>query len=460
MISSKTTHHLSVLLAIGGAFYLGVLWQEQQSAFQDLYHSQGQATDDDAAAWSLKNIHTPPRPHFLQTANEQGKDFSARYLTDTSHHPVGYRPPISSVLDTQNNTLIGDAQSLIQFAVIGFGKCGTTTVISWLDQHPQLETYPTEIYDLMFGRVGALVKLMYEMPDGPFRRGYKSPADLAFMASVDALRVHFPRTKLIFGIRHPLLWFQSLYNFRVQNLNANENHTAFPKPNDLIGLCVKGRKNSCTHKGEFGLHIRNLGKTMATHNSFNQQTGRYELTPLERLLYKSSHETRPYTNVQQVVPNPVFMFEINQLSDTNTSRTNQFRKDMTDFMELETPLPEMPYKKPGRSWKHNQELQSRKDSLKIDICDLEHLPVRKEMMRIARGASIWLREYFLDERVLENAGVHVSSPDFLKKLLEKWMEDPCGDHEADDAGSEFLQILEKDRRYRKLLPNTERLQVS
>lgn len=481
---------LSVGLAFGAACYFGVLYHEHQSAFHDLYSSQtNDKDDDDDDAWSLRSLkddfsarnlftfgsssvqttgaQQPPvvrqkkdsvlpllHLHSPNASNPQTASLISNTNTKKQFLPVGYRPPKNTVLD-DNKKVIGDVKSLIQFAVIGFGKCGTTSIISWLDQHPELITYSIEIYDMMFGRVGDVVEKMYTLQDGPYKRGYKSPADLAFMDSVNSLRIYFPETKLIFGIRHPVLWFQSLYNFRVQNLNSKDNHDAFPRPNELIGPCYKTRKNTCTHKGEFGLHIRNLGKTLAAHNTRrnsdngdDDSNGPYELTLLEQRLYDTSHTSKPYPNIQHAAPNPVFLFEINQLSDTNATRTSQFRSDMTEFLELNSPLPPMLHKKPGRTWKHNQDLQAVKDSLKIDICADEHLPTRRELMRMARSSSIWIREYFLDPVVLQHAGVYVSSPDHLKSLLQDWMVDPCGDDKADDAGKEYLDLLSLDRRRR------------
>jgi len=98
----------------------------------------------------------------------------------------------------------------------------------------------------------------------------------------------------------------------------------------------------------------------------------------------------------------------------------------------------MVHKKPGKKWdQYGREVQEVKDTMKISICDDEHIRVRKELMRIARMSSVWIRKYFLHPAILSNPalGVHVSSPDFLHELLIKWMEDPCPNKTATmDAG--------------------------
>lgn len=43
---------------------------------------------------------------------------------DTDHQY--YLPPLESILDEEGN-VIGSPQALLQFAVIGFGKCGTSS---------------------------------------------------------------------------------------------------------------------------------------------------------------------------------------------------------------------------------------------------------------------------------------------------------------------------------------------
>lgn len=46
-------------------------------------------------------------------------------------------------------------------------------------------------------------------------------------------------------------------------------------------------------------------------------------------------------------------------------------------------------------------------------------------MGIARPASVWIRNYFI-----ESDEVVVSSPNYFKESLETWMYDPCGSRTA------------------------------
>jgi hypothetical protein len=129
---------------------------------------------------------------------------------------------------------------------------------------------------------------------------------------------------------------------------------------------------------------------------------------------------RSWFNVSEVpyLPNPVFLFEMGQLADTNETRSAAFRKDFQTYLGLDTILPLLPHHKPGRSW--DTENQRKKDEKKIDICDERWKPVRRDLLKLARQGSEWIRGVFLDSR-----DIHVSSRPYLEELLLTWMHDPC-----------------------------------
>ena len=106
--------------------------------------------------------------------------------------PGDNRPPYDTIVDSFGN-ITGDPSALIHFAVIGFGKCGTTSMISWLDEHPDLQTYPKEVYDLMLDKPADLIQKIYTMPKGNFKRGYKSPNDASLPHVMNYLRQYFPQ---------------------------------------------------------------------------------------------------------------------------------------------------------------------------------------------------------------------------------------------------------------------------
>jgi hypothetical protein len=367
----------------------------------------------------------------------QNKTFPTRFEV----HPVDSRPPFHEIVDAETGNVKADVSSLLHFAIVGFGKCGSTSAMKWLNQHPDLQCFPREVYDLYHNSPAQFLYKLYSLPsrqavEGPdaptdWLRGYKSPLDLHSRRShaVNLLGEMFPKTKIIVGIRHPVRWFESLFNFRIQNSKEPEK---FPHPNELVGLCTPAKKNTCTYKGEFSVFLRSLGKTLPVN--LLDEEGEVDdsdvITPFEAAMYKAAKIRRPRR--LRRLPNPVFLFEVSQLKDGNATRAERFSRDMQAFLELKTPMPEIPHEIPGRQ--HDDEERQRiRDALKIDICDDEYIPLRKVLMRISRMTATWIRDYFLPV-ALTDESVVISSPDYFAQIMDRWMEDPCGGDATEWSG--------------------------
>jgi hypothetical protein len=330
------------------------------------------------------------------------------------------RPPLDTIID-EKDRIIGDPGWLLDFAILGYGKCGTSTMMFWLREHPEIQAFGTEKGHFMSRKPGLMVRQLYEKLEvGPYQRGYKAPQDVTQIHILDYYRTYWPHAKFIIGIRHPVRWFESLYNFRVQNLGATK---TMPHPNDLIGPCHSGRFLTCTNKGDFAVSLLKLGK-------HNYPTAR-PATELETTIisrYEYLNRTFDSSTVEYM-PNPLFLFELDQLGDSNETRSEIFRDDFTKFMSLKEQLPALPHFIPGK--KRTLEEQKHRDSLKIKICDGEYQPVRDELMILARQTSVWIREVFLN-----SPSVHVSSRDYFESILEGWMRDPCMDETNEGSDEE------------------------
>jgi hypothetical protein len=324
--------------------------------------------------------------------------------------PVFTRPPLDTIID-DNNKIIGDPEWLLDFAILGYGKCGTSTMMHWLREHPEIQAFGREKAHFMSRKPGLMVRQLYEqLEEGPYQRGYKAPQDITQTHILDYFRDFWPQAKFILGIRHPVRWFESLYNFRIQNLRIP---TDLPHPNDLIGECRQGRYLTCTNKGDFANSLLKLGKQ-------NYPIPR-PATELERSIVDRYNRTIPINTERiEYMSNPVFIFELDQLSDGNATRNELFRSDFTKFMGLKEPLPVLPHYIPGM--KRETEEQERRDAMKINICNEEYIPVRQELMRLARSSSQWIREVFLN-----GPKVTVSSKEYFVSILEGWMKDPCSE---------------------------------
>jgi hypothetical protein len=314
------------------------------------------------------------------------------------------RPPLRDLISKEDDKVIGDVSFLLQFAIVGHGKCGTTAIADWLSQNPQVRIPKQETLELALGTVTEFISRVYiDHPPGRSVNGYKCPGDIRSPKSIRALSQYFPKTVLIIGIRHPVLWFESLFNFKVQNLRPQFPSDYWGDPNKLIGKCTSYRDFMCvgTAKGLFHLHLAQLGKTP------NTQSLERQYSTLVGNIIKTE--------------NPVFLFDVEQLADTNEERVVAFRKDLENLVGLSTPLSSTPPRiKPGK--KLSKDLQESRDKHKIDICDPEYNLLRNELMKISMEASDWI----LHSGFLDHPDVHVSSPEYFRDILDRhWKADPC-----------------------------------
>jgi len=262
------------------------------------------------------------------------------------------RPPLDSMLNGKWN-ITGDVSWLLDFAIVGFPKCGTSTLMHHLGTHPEIRTFHDERCDLSNNRQALLVRDLYELPISlnggvDVKRGIKCPFDLEnTKLAMPNYRRYFPSTDFIVGIRHPVLWFESFYNFRV--------HNEFPMlpPEKLIGKCRRGSFNVCTARANFHLFLSNFGKTdMATsadEHSYVDPAIRKSMVPFDGRRWR------------------VFLYEVSQLSGDNEKLATQFRYDLMAFLRLSQPISPMIWFKPGRQHEDQRTLDE-VNSKKIDIC--------------------------------------------------------------------------------------------
>jgi hypothetical protein len=118
-------------------------------------------------------------------------------------------PPLESIVNGWN--ISGDASWLLNFAIIGFPKTGTSTLMFLLGKHPQVRMFQDERCDMSYRRQAVLIRDLYNefQPVGSpeLVRGIKCPGDLEnTKLAMPLYQKFFPKTKFIVGIRHPVLW--------------------------------------------------------------------------------------------------------------------------------------------------------------------------------------------------------------------------------------------------------------
>ena len=354
-------------------------------------------------------IHDEVRPRrwdlkFTSTTTNQNANSSLtglRSLFDSHHHrPHFMYPPFRMIVrNHKKNEIIGNPQFLLDFAIVGFPKCGTSTMMEWLGYHSQVSCFQGETPHLSKGKIGLFIKRLYNgLDSSPQKlRGYKNPTDISNLKATRLLREYFPETRLFVGIRHPVLWFQSFYNHRIQNTGK------MPHPSKLLDGCSGDSQGVCAKRAKYHLSLVRLGKTNYT---------------LERDAFDDNEWDHLWKDRPQRSPNPVFLYATEQLGDTNSTRVAIFRRHVQEFLGLTVPLDDHPHYSPGKEL--NDTLQAERNKLKIDICSEEHEDVRRQLLDIGKHATFWLRKYFIHA-----PDVVVSSPSHFLEILDSYNKDPC-----------------------------------
>jgi hypothetical protein len=266
-----------------------------------------------------------------------------------------------------------------------------------LRDHPEVQIFSKERCDLGGNQQVTLIRDLYnKFPSGNYVRGTKCPQDMEHMA-LPAYHRYFPKTKFIVGIRHPVTWFESFYNFRIHN------KVRMPPAEKLVGNCVGGMHGVCTRSGNFHFFLRNLGKT----NTTDPDESRYIEPKLRRFQRVIASKRR------------VFLYEVSQLSDKDENRSLAIRDDLQQFLGLKEPIAPFIWFKPGRN--HTRQDLKRINKKKID----KFAKLRRKLMEQSVNASKWIREYFVDaEDVVVSSKKH-----FSDVLLTAWERDPCLDRQ-------------------------------
>lgn len=186
-----------------------------------------------------------------------------------------------------------------------------------------------------------------------------------------------------------------------------------PHPNKLIGKCSLGMKHTCTDKGNFARDLLRLGK-----QNQHGPTGRIGRNNrlVEDIVGQSRRRGSFNTSAVPYMANPVFLYDIEQLADTDPERQKQLATSLQNFLGLETPLGPLPRVRPGRVYQAAK--QAERNIRKIDICQSEYEPVRRELLRLASNNAEWILTEFIPR-------VQVANREHLTTILESWRKDPC-----------------------------------
>lgn len=364
--------------------------------------------------------------HFIYSAHgpEKGTEgINLSYGADSARRSTAL-PPLSSLImtDSPHYNITSNVEFLLDFVIAGFAKTGTTTLArNFFHSHPEIVLPRAEVHLLTKNEPpGKLVQLMYELDKSaaaaavalPGRnkviRGYKAPRDIGSFHVLDIYDTYFPNAKLIVGLRHPIEWFHSFYNFKLRDKKSS-----MPLPELLDGECLlemKAGEERANHvKNKLGgLSDRGVCADLARYHVRLSWMGKTNISdPAEDVLLGPNRRYKLANRAP--IRNPIFLYEVAQLGDKNMSRLSTFLNDLQQYLGLSTPftLPASPKK-----IAHDKE--------QFDICEHKYKALREVLLKAGKEASLWITTYFL-----KHPDVHVSAPDYFQTLLRRWHDDPC-----------------------------------
>lgn len=372
------------------------------SATKQYSHSQLPIDDsDEVATTAAASETTTSRPlHHFNSTSEQLRmnppDLSE--IFDSSIEPVG---------------IVGSVDWMLDFAIVGFPQCGTSYLEQWLNSSASIYVDSDEGNGLSDDKPNNFVQHLYNVVheyQGMEKIkviGIRNPADLDTEQSLHYYRKYFGTTKMIVMLRHPVLWFQSYYNFRWRSYynqahNATEDdeearrtsRSFLPPPQKLMGRCKGYFKGVCTDRAQFHHAMSLLGLTPMNTSA--------ELTLLNRTVMTG------HVIMEPIQPH-VFLLDFSQMNVADSMQAETLRQDLESFLEVDH-IPTMP---------QYERLDDRVEG-EIDICSEEYTEVRQVLIQHGYQASQWMVEY-----LLQSNRVVVSSRQQFLEILETWSTDPC-----------------------------------
>ena len=373
---------------------------------------------------------TPFQEIFVEDSERVGGLSSNRNLMfDKKHFETLY-------LHNSNDKHPRPMHKLVDFVIAGFPKCGTTTMVDRLDPNPQVymggdasptkkragerhelkhteEHYFNDFFD-RYSMENINKGTNLEGPGGKVLKqvvGFKAPEVLRSEPFLSNNVVDFfPGVDLVVSIRHPVLHFQSNFNYKMRFADST---LKLPDTKDLIGDCEEDCHHHCTPKVPFIdsiTHKKGHGSAMCTMiSTYHYALSRLALTPMEeeeekKLLASPYHKV----SIEDEWTGRLFLMELGQMADTNSTRHDKFERSFEDFLGIE-----------ANSFTTERKNHQPRPKL-INICDDKHREVREHLNGIARESSKWITDYLLrSDRVV------VANREHFLELMKEWEKDPC-----------------------------------
>mmetsp|Transcript_53317 Transcript_53317/g.159657 ORF Transcript_53317/g.159657 Transcript_53317/m.159657 type:complete len:236 (-) Transcript_53317:846-1553(-) len=201
------------------------------------------------AAALLFGIAEAGRGPSLRSSNavhQASGPLSPRRLREQSEVSPAEREHLSG--DDASGVVLGEEQGadpLIELAVVGFEKCGTSFLMDHMLSIDEVymggkTEHCLSTNGLKNNFIDRYTEHLGEVTSEGFqvKRGLKCPRDLQDKYGISNYEQYFPNIKLVISTRHPVLWFQSFYNYRLSQVEKNTGEVWHPPVKDLIGVLL------------------------------------------------------------------------------------------------------------------------------------------------------------------------------------------------------------------------------
>ncbi len=303
------------------------------------------------------------------------KEIYRKNVETNPDHPPSQQLQLSQSDERSSKTKGKEHESddfKLDFIMGGFPKTGSTSFLHLFQHHNETNVLEREMCAFSSDEdISTLSHLLDELPikSKTMQRGIKCPVTLWNTNGLSKLSRTKKDLKLIIGVRNPVSWFQSFYNYRVTEMHDKNMVVTPPAPNKLIS--PDSWKGVTTDGSRFDMALMQLGKV--------------ELGPNDLMLL-GEHRRR-------VIPQPslkIFLYTIDQLKDEDEERSRIFHRDLQRFLGLEEEIEHIPVSNKNHFTRENKYPET------INICSKKYNKLRSELVMNLKLSYRWIRSKFVD----------------------------------------------------------------
>eukprot|EP00531_Pseudo-nitzschia_arenysensis_P019158 CAMPEP_0116121522 /NCGR_PEP_ID=MMETSP0329-20121206/3741_1 /TAXON_ID=697910 /ORGANISM="Pseudo-nitzschia arenysensis, Strain B593" /LENGTH=320 /DNA_ID=CAMNT_0003615339 /DNA_START=517 /DNA_END=1479 /DNA_ORIENTATION=- len=244
-----------------------------------------------------------------------------------------------------------------------------------------------------------------------------------------------PRTKLIVGIRDPVLWFQSFTNMQWYYERKKRSYGTLAefvsairlRSKQIHHLCPHRKMKVCAARARFHLSLARLGKTPLDNDEIELLQS--EIRQSQIRFNDTSTNTKAYPfaggNDKAGVPNNVFLFESSQ------GKHEYFYQELANFVRIDRDtLPRLDnstYRSGnGLNNQRISDLHAQDAENTFDICSPQWDDVRKELLPMSYTLGQWLLNYLIPES-RKRDDLLVPNVTAFESIVKTFGRDPCQD---------------------------------